>query len=226
MTERRYTRDEVDAILGRALRSAQDEGMTHDELVAAAREVGVSPEAIAKAAAEVERERAVERETAALRRGQIRAFYSHLASYLIVCSGLVALNLLLGGVLWFPWVLVGWGVGLAMHLRHVVSPDTERLASRARMRQARRERREARRRRDRELEAHARELGVAVTKGLATVAKAAAERIEQDLHSKPPAGAPPKDAPRVRVERDVRVGEPVDDGDREASEPEQRRRRT
>ncbi len=45
-----------------------------------------------------------------------RAFYGHLAKYVVVMSGLAALNLLTSpGTLWFFWPLLGWGIGLASH---------------------------------------------------------------------------------------------------------------
>ena len=45
-----------------------------------------------------------------------RAFYGHLARFVVVMSVLVAVNLLTGpGYLWFFWPLLGWGVGLASH---------------------------------------------------------------------------------------------------------------
>lgn len=45
-----------------------------------------------------------------------RSFLSHLAAYVIVNCFLVFVNIYTNpGYLWFPWVLVGWGVGLAFH---------------------------------------------------------------------------------------------------------------
>ena len=45
-----------------------------------------------------------------------REFYAHLAKFLVVMAGLVALNLLTSpGYLWFFWPLLGWGFGLTSH---------------------------------------------------------------------------------------------------------------
>ena len=45
-----------------------------------------------------------------------RAFYRHLAQFVVVMAGLAAINLLASpGYLWFLWPLLGWGVGLASH---------------------------------------------------------------------------------------------------------------
>lgn len=47
---------------------------------------------------------------------ELRAFYSHLAVYLVVNACLVALDLLTSpGELWFFWPMLGWGIGLAVH---------------------------------------------------------------------------------------------------------------
>ncbi|MEM7826694.1 MAG: 2TM domain-containing protein [Candidatus Aenigmatarchaeota archaeon] len=45
-----------------------------------------------------------------------RGFLIHLASYLIVNSFLIFVNLYTSHrYLWFPWILCGWGIGLAFH---------------------------------------------------------------------------------------------------------------
>jgi len=146
---KKYSREEVDAILARALR-AKDDGMTHEELVAAAKEVGVSEEAIANAAEEIEREGMLSRETQAARKRQIRAFFSHFWAYAVVIGALAIMNIyFIGGPpYWFQWPLLGWGIGIAMHLRRVLSPDMERLRDKERRRLQWRERHERRRVKD------------------------------------------------------------------------------
>ncbi len=43
-------------------------------------------------------------------------FLAHFAAYLIVNGFLIFLNLWSSpNAIWFPWVLAGWGVGLAFH---------------------------------------------------------------------------------------------------------------
>ena len=41
-----------------------------------------------------------------------KSFYRSLASYVVVMSGLVALNLFTGGDFWAIWPLLGWGIGI------------------------------------------------------------------------------------------------------------------
>jgi len=43
-------------------------------------------------------------------------FWTHAAIYVVVNTGLVAINLATSpGVLWFVWPMFGWGVGLVAH---------------------------------------------------------------------------------------------------------------
>lgn len=47
---------------------------------------------------------------------EIKGFYQHLVSYLIINAALLVINLLTSPqYLWFLWPLVGWGIGLAFH---------------------------------------------------------------------------------------------------------------
>jgi hypothetical protein len=47
---------------------------------------------------------------------QLRAFYVHLTTYIVVNAFLIILNLLTDPhQLWFYWVTLGWGVGLVAH---------------------------------------------------------------------------------------------------------------
>ena len=47
---------------------------------------------------------------------EIRGFYMHLVTYLVVNAVLVIINLLTSpGSLWFFWPLGGWGIGLILH---------------------------------------------------------------------------------------------------------------
>jgi hypothetical protein len=76
---------------------------------------------------------------------QLKGFYSHLAAYVAVNAGLVAINLLFTpGHLWFLWPLLGWGIGLLSHAAGVFRPfrifprDWEERKIRELMEQARR----------------------------------------------------------------------------------------
>ena len=47
---------------------------------------------------------------------EIKGFYFHLISYIVVNAVLVVINLLTSPeYLWFIWPIIGWGVGLLIH---------------------------------------------------------------------------------------------------------------
>ena len=54
---------------------------------------------------------------------QLRAFYLHLAQYVLVCTLLVAINLLTHpSHLWSLWVIGGWGLGVLSHGLQIFNP--------------------------------------------------------------------------------------------------------
>jgi hypothetical protein len=45
----------------------------------------------------------------------LKGFYMHAIAFLVINFALFTLNALVGGVWWFYWPLVGWGIGLGLH---------------------------------------------------------------------------------------------------------------
>ena len=45
----------------------------------------------------------------------LKSFYVHAIAFVVVNVALIALNALVGGVWWFYWPLIGWGIGLGLH---------------------------------------------------------------------------------------------------------------
>lgn len=121
---RSYSREEVEEILRRAAQRAGAEGeplLSRQELVDAAREAGIDPEAVHRAAEEVEtgvapveRLPTVEQAVVAWDARRRRRFTTHVLTWLVVCAGLLVLNLLAGGAFWFQWPLAGWGILVAL----------------------------------------------------------------------------------------------------------------
>lgn len=154
---------EVEAIVARALEqqgSAGGPGLTLTEVEDVGRQVGLDPAAVRRAAAEIGRERD-DRATAAsshvrvpqaasddavLRVEYMRSarakFIKSIFSYLAVNVFLVFVNFKTGGALWFPWVLAGWGLGLAFKARKVFFPTDDEIHA-GPARSTRRERRKA-----------------------------------------------------------------------------------
>jgi 2TM domain-containing protein len=137
--ERRYSDREVRTILERAAKHEPSDGLSHEDLLAAAREAGISTDAVEQAAQELDRlqawDEARERIIARRRSG----FFSHLWAFLGVQLFLLALNLLTTpGYLWFFFPLLGWGLGLFFAARHGLSEAvSERAISREMARAAR-----------------------------------------------------------------------------------------
>jgi hypothetical protein len=123
-TERRYSEQEVRAILERALRHDSADGLSHTDLLDAAGEAGISRDAVEQAALEVEATRGLElaRERIIARRRS--GFFSHLSAYLAVQIFLIAINLITGPeYLWFVFPMLGWGLGLFFSARHGLSKE-------------------------------------------------------------------------------------------------------
>ncbi len=45
----------------------------------------------------------------------IKGFYIHAIAFVVVNIALLAINAGVGGVWWFYWALIGWGIGLGVH---------------------------------------------------------------------------------------------------------------
>ncbi|MEM1416741.1 MAG: 2TM domain-containing protein [Myxococcota bacterium] len=195
-----YSDEEVREILRRALeRGAEAEGqLTHEELAAAAAEVGVAPERFEAAAAEVraqraERELLEEGQAIALtkRRRKTRAFWQHFGTYAIINGFLFGIDMLSGGGTWWYWPAMGWGVGVAMQALGLFTDgaasdeELRRLALKRRKRLAKKqalddEARKRRRRKERVQTAEQR-FEAAVEKGVAALLQVAAKGIETAL---------------------------------------------
>jgi hypothetical protein len=81
----------------------------------------------------------------------VTGFWIHFGTYVALCSGLAAMNLAnRPEKLWFPWVVGGWGIGVAAHALslYAIPGGRERMieqtADRMEHREERRNRREER----------------------------------------------------------------------------------
>jgi hypothetical protein len=215
MTERRYSREEVDAILGRAVeRERTADELSREQLVAIAQEIGVSPTSIDRAITEITSERGDRDELLQMRRNDWRGFVAHLIPYLGVNALLVLVNVLTTRFPWALFPILGWGIGLLSHLFAVAMPNREELERRLQHRRERGLERERRRAAKRQVDASAKELEVAFTQGAAALLQAAAKRINQS------AGV---NQPQERVRVDER--EPDAESREEPFEPSTRNRR-
>lgn len=143
---RSYSREEMQEILRRAMERQTTRGeITHEEMVDAAREVGIDVESIEKAAHELEVHRAVADEEAEEKRRRHARFYRSLAVYGVVNVALLALDLLTAGGHWWFAVAIVWGIFLALQGLSAFMPRHESPEERQQRIEAR-TRREMRRR--------------------------------------------------------------------------------
>ncbi|WP_437820139.1 protein kinase domain-containing protein [Sorangium sp. So ce1078] len=116
---------QASADAGKARAPRGDARLGFDDLLAAAEEVGVDPEALREAsrALRAREQGGVERkagaataaERAAWLRRKRRDFYRHLGIYVIVNAALLTLAFLFGVVLWASIIPLGWAIGVAIH---------------------------------------------------------------------------------------------------------------
>ena len=122
-----YTQDEVNRIIRRALKIKIEDTISHQDLLATAREIGIDPK-ILEAAIEQEKQESKKEQTRRTRlKHRKTAFYSHLSSYLIMTAVLLLINIFTPGPWWFQWAVLGWGIGLAFHFKAIFFPHVKRF---------------------------------------------------------------------------------------------------
>jgi hypothetical protein len=225
--DRIYSDEDVKAILGRALdrqRAAQPEGLSHEELLAVARDAGIPLDAVEAAAADHIGGRDAEAEALAVRKERASDFRIHLFTYIPVIAFLIFVNLMTSHYPWVLWPALGWGLALVLHARFAIYPTDVEIAHDVEARQRQRRRAEEKRRR-REAKGHlragARDLSDAVTRGVGAILEVTAKRIHEEVDAA--IGEP--SAERVRVEPSVRVDSPQEPLEEEDAVDEARKAR-
>ncbi|OJH36052.1 2TM domain-containing protein [Cystobacter ferrugineus] len=122
----RFTQDEAAEIVREATSrmfdrrqehpSTGSRQLTREDLLALARELGVSEDAVEQVLAD----RAKRRKRQSRRRGALIGLAAHGMSYGIVMSGLAIVDAMSGPGWWFQWPAVAWGMGLAFHVMGLV----------------------------------------------------------------------------------------------------------
>lgn len=111
--------DEMTEILRRAVRASESSGAGLQQgLAKAAAELGISDEALRAAEASYRRDKERSRMLAEYREESTKVFRLHLLIYCIVNVALVGFNLMTFSEdheIWFPYALLGWGIGLAIN---------------------------------------------------------------------------------------------------------------
>jgi hypothetical protein len=127
--ERRYNEQQVRAILERATRHDNPDGLSHSDLLEAAREAGISVSAVEQAAVEVEQAQELDAARQRILARRRSAFMSHLVAYLVVNVFLFALNAITTpGRWWSVFPLLGWGLAVALSARFGLSKEVSERA--------------------------------------------------------------------------------------------------
>ena len=185
MVERRYTDEEVAAIRRRAVERQSGEGLLdRDDLVEAAREVGIDSRAVHDAILEFDGDRDLEREIALLRRHRRRQLASNFGTWAIVNGGLLGLCFATGGE-WLQacaWTAGPWAVALLLRGKSALFPNPakERAKGVAALEERRaRERREraAQRKAERRDKGEGRGVDEILERGVSELLSAAARRM-------------------------------------------------
>jgi hypothetical protein len=222
-----FTQEEVNTILSRAVERQNPSagGLTYAELIDTARQAGIDPGAIDVAVNDLEsgqetraEDDQVNAELARRRWRSWRRFSLHFTVYVMFSIFIAAMNIHEGGEQFYPFPILAWGIFVAVHFMAVFfptvfpSPDRgEGIRRELRKRDEKNRRRVERERRslgNEELKESAKELGVAVQRGMATVLSDVAKTIHEEVDRVSRAAA----QPAVRVATKTRVG---DDRERE-----------
>jgi len=113
---RKYKDEDVRAIMDKALSRPSENGMSHDDLLSIAAEVGLSRDTIETAVQEVEETRLNAEATSAVVARRRRWLASHAFFFTAVNAFLFAINFLTTpGEWWVLFPLIGWGLALLLH---------------------------------------------------------------------------------------------------------------
>jgi hypothetical protein len=122
---RQYTTEEAASIITRVLDRQNGEGgrISHDELLETARDIGVTTlelEAAVVEEAKLRAERLVREEQ---RERALRLWIRHLVVYVVVGAFCFVLDVRVTGGVFYFWVLLVWGLMVALHAVRVFLPN-------------------------------------------------------------------------------------------------------
>ncbi len=126
---RRYSEDDVSAIVRRALEGKSSHGgITHDDLVNIAQQSGITQDQLERAIEEQETLGELETARSEWLRRHRQEFFGHLRAYLITIFMLMMINLATTrSYPWFIWPALGWGIGIAFHASDTFFVSQEKI---------------------------------------------------------------------------------------------------
>ena len=128
-SSKKFSKDEVDRIIRRALKLNKEDSISHQELMETAGEFGIDPQTLEAAIEEDKEEYEKEKARKARLLNRKARFHRHLWSYLIVNCALLLINIMTSGPWWFQWPALGWGIGLAFNFKSAYFPAQKDTAS-------------------------------------------------------------------------------------------------
>jgi len=130
----RYSRDEVNRIMRRAFKLENEDTISYRDLIDSASEIGLDPPVVEAAIEQEQRKFKKEKIRKSRLRRRKAGFYWHLWSYLIVNAVLLIVNNFTPGPGWFQWSVLGWGIGLAFHLKAIYFSHGKRFENKIKLR--------------------------------------------------------------------------------------------
>ncbi|MDD9934988.1 MAG: 2TM domain-containing protein [Myxococcales bacterium] len=194
-----YSREQAEEILRRALEREQTDGVSHEDLVAAAAEVGIDTAQLERAASELADERQQAEREVQVRAELKRGFFQDLGNTLGFNALMLGIDLLTGPGWWVQWVALFSVLHLGGRAARAFAPNEEtlrrterRLEKREHKRRKRERKREwARDERKRRSNAEA-QFERVVEEGVEALLRSAGDRLERYNRD--------QDGPHVRVE--------------------------
>lgn len=130
MSEKLYSKQEVDRILRRAIEATSSKGdtLSESEILKIAEELNIDKNQVRIAMREDASVTQFENAKIMWRKKKKSEFYQHLTSYVIINGFMIALNIFLSGTLgWAIFPLLGWGLGLAFDFYDSFFPSDEKV---------------------------------------------------------------------------------------------------
>jgi 2TM domain len=121
---RQYTSEEAASIITRVLERQNGEGgrISHDELLETARDIGVTTLELEAAVVEETKLRAEMIVREEQRERALRRLLRHVAAYVVAGAFCFVLGVRVTGGVWYFYVLLGWGLAVALHAARVLVP--------------------------------------------------------------------------------------------------------
>lgn len=135
MSQKVFTKNEVEKIIQRAIESSMGKGdsFTESDIMKIADEMNIDPIAVKKSIEEHELMSQFETAKRMWKRRKKQEFYQHFISFSIVNTFLVGIDMYFSGsITWSVFVIIAWGIGLVFDFIESFFPSEEKVEKGAR----------------------------------------------------------------------------------------------